>query len=286
MILVTGATGKTGRELVRLLSASGAKFRVLARNAEKARSLFGNGTEIVAGDLGRPETIEPAMRGVGRLFLLSSPDPGAPQLQENAIAAAKRAGVTTVVKMSAIDASPDSKSRFLRLHGEMDQALARSGMTCTILHPHSFMQNTLGFAPTITTQGVFYTARSAAVPLVDVRDIAAVACATLLENGHEGKTYTITGPEKLSYAEIAEKIGAAIGKPVRYVEVPAEAAREGMLGAGIPEWIVGGLLELASHLGNDEVTRVTEQIAGKKPISFAEFARDHAAAFGGASAKA
>jgi uncharacterized protein YbjT (DUF2867 family) len=286
MILVTGATGKTGRELVRLLSSRGARFRILARNEEKARSLFGNGIDLVSGDLGRLETIEPAMRGVERLFLLSSPDPGSPRLQENAIAAAKRAGVTTVVKMSAIDASPNSTSRFLRLHGEMDQALARSGLTCTILRPHSFMQNTLGFAPTISTQGVFYTPRSAALPLVDVKDIAAVACATLIENGHEGKTYTITGPETLSYAQVAEKIGAAIGKPVRYVEVPPEAAREGMLGAGIPEWIVGGLLELYSELGNDKVSRVTEQIAGKKPIRFDEFARDHAAAFGGASARA
>jgi uncharacterized protein YbjT (DUF2867 family) len=281
MILVTGATGKTGRELVRLLGSRGVKFRVLARNPGKGRSLFGEKVEIVAGDLARSESLDEAMRGVERLFLLSSPDPSAPTLQENAVAAAKRNGVKYIVKMSAVDASPQSPSRFLRLHGEMDQALARSGLTCTYLRPQSFMQNTLGFASTISTQGVFYTPPSQAVPLVDVRDIAAVACASLLENGHEGKTYTITGPEALTYSQVGEKIAAAIGKPVRHVEVPPEAAREGMLGAGIPEWIVGGLLELYAYEGKNEVTRVTEQIAGKTPIPYDQFAREHAPVFRG-----
>jgi uncharacterized protein YbjT (DUF2867 family) len=283
MILVTGATGKTGRELVRLLGSRGAPFRVLARNPEKATTLFGEKVSIVAGDMGRSDTLEPAMRGVDRLFLLSSPDPDAPVLQKNVLGAAKRAGVEYVVKMSAVDASTSSKSRFLRLHGEMDEELKRSGLTCTYLHPHSFMQNTLGFAPTISTQGVFYTPPSAAVPIVDVRDIAAVACSVLIENGHEGKTYTITGPEALTYGQIAEKIGAATGKPVRHMEVPPETARAGMLGAGMPEWIVGGLLELYAHLGGDNITRVTEQIAGKKPITFDEFARDHASVFAGSN---
>ena len=281
MFLVTGGTGKTGRELVRLLSSSGAKFRVLARDVDKARSILGNHMEIVQGDLERPDSLEPAMRGVERIFLLSSPDPGSPVLQKNALDAAKKAGVPYIVKMSAVDASPTSKSRFLRLHGEMDGALAKSGFTYTCLRPHSFMQNTLGFAPLIATQGVFYTPPSAAIPVVDVRDIAAVACSVLRENGHEGKTYTITGPEALTYSQMGEKIAAAVGKPIRHVEVPPEAARAGMLGAGMPEWIVDGLLELYAHLGGPIPTRVTEQIAGKEPITFDEFAREHASVFRG-----
>ena len=281
MILVTGATGKTGSELVRLLSAAKAEFRVLARNPGKAATLFGDKVKVVAGDLGRSETLDGAMQGVERLFLLSSPDPGSPALQKNALAAAKRAGVKYVVKMSAVNADTKSKSRFLRLHGEMDEELARSGFTCTVLRPHSFMQNTLGFAPTISTQGAFYTPPSKPTPLVDVRDIAAVACSVLLENGHEGKTYAITGPESLTSAQVAEKIGAAIGKPVRHVEVTPEAAREGMIGAGYPEWIADGLLELYAYLGGEPPTRVVEQIAGKKPITFDQFARDHASVFAG-----
>ena len=286
MILVTGATGKTGRELVRLLASHGTRFRVLARSAEKARSRLGNEVEIIEGDLERADSLEPAMRGVERVFLLSSPDPGAPALQKNALEAAKKTGVSYVVKMSAVEASPTSKSRFLRIHGEMDAALAKSGLTYTCLRPHSFMQNTLGFAPLISTQSQFFTPPSAAVPVVDVRDIAAVACSVLLENGHEGKTYTITGPEALTYSQMGEKIGKAIGKPVRHVEVPPEAARAGMLGAGMPEWIVDGLLELYAHLGGQTPTRVTEQIAGKEPITFDDFARDHAPVFRGAGGAA
>ena len=281
MILVTGATGKTGRELVKLLSSHRARYRVFARNADKAKAQLGNGVEVVAGDLERPDSLEAAMKGVERLFLLSSPDPGSPVLQRNALEAAKKAGVSYIVKMSAVDADPASDSRFLRLHGEMEAALVKSGLTYTCLRPHSFMQNTLGFAPTISSQGAFYTPPSAAIPVVDVRDVAAVACSVLLENGHEGKTYLITGPEKLTYSQMGEKIEAAIGKPVRHVEVPPDAARAGMLGVGMPEWIVGGLLELYAHLGGEQVTRVTEQIAGKKPLTFDQFAVDHAAVFRG-----
>jgi len=284
MILVTGGTGKTGRELVRLLESRGAEFRVLARNPEKAKGFLGGGVKVLEGDLGRPDSMEPAMRGVETLFLLSSPDPGSPALQTNALAAAKRAGVKRVVKMSAISASRDSASRFLRLHGEMDDELASSGLTWTRLRPHSFMQNTLMFVPSILSDGAFYTPPSGVMPVVDVRDIAAVACAVLLEKGHEGKTYTITGPESLSYAQMAEKISTAIGKQVRYVEVPTDAARQAMLGAGWPEWVVEGLLELYTFYNSGtaaSVSKVTEQIAGKKPITFEEFARDHAAAFAG-----
>jgi uncharacterized protein YbjT (DUF2867 family) len=154
---------------------------------EKAKGLFGSGVKVLEGDLGRPDSMEPAMRGVETLFLLSSPDPGSPALQTNALAAAKRAGVKRVVKMSAISASRDSASRFLRLHGEMDDELASSGLTWTRLRPHSFMQNTLMFVPSILSDGAFYTPPSGVMPVVDVRDIAAVACAVLLEKGHEGK---------------------------------------------------------------------------------------------------
>jgi uncharacterized protein YbjT (DUF2867 family) len=284
LILVTGATGATGSELVRLLTLKGAKIRVLARDPDRAKSRFGTEIEVAPGDLERPESLDSAMRGVDRVFLLSAPGPDAGVLQGNAIEAARRADVRHVVKMSAVESVLHSPCRLLRLHAEIEQKLAASGIPFTNLRPQSFMQNTLAFAPSIASQGVFYAPAGGAIPLVDVRDIAAVAAEVLTTPGHEGATYTLTGPEALTNSQVAARIGIAIGKPVKYVEVPSAAAREAMLGMGISEWLADGLVELYALGATGRIsfiTDVVEAVGKKKAIAFDQFARDYAAAFSG-----
>ncbi len=284
MILITGATGSTGRELVRRLTTQGARVRALVRNPEKAGAKLGPGLELAAGDLEMPDTLDEAMKGVEKVFLLSPTDPRAVELQTNAIERARRAGVKHIVKMSAVESAPDSPVRFLRVHAQIEERLARSGVPYTNLRPHSFMQNTLGYASTIASEGKMYAPPGGAYPPVDVRDIAAVAAAVLTSSGHEGKTYTITGPEALTHAQVAEKIGRALGKEVKYQEIPPAIAREVMLGIGMSEWIVDGVLELFRLYDEGEasyVTAVIEEVARKKPITFDEFARDFAGAFAG-----
>jgi uncharacterized protein YbjT (DUF2867 family) len=118
--------------------------------------------------------------------------------------------------------------------------------------------------------------------MVDVRDIAAVAVKALTEPGHMGKKYVVTGPEAISYGQIAEKLSAATGKPVKYVNVPPEDAKKSMLGMGMPAWLVDALLELYGVVRGGygaTVTKVVEQVTGKPPRSFEAFAREHAAVF-------
>jgi len=284
MILVTGATGAVGSELVRLLTQKRAPVRAFVRNPEKARSRLGPGVEIVVGDLDRPESLDAAFHGVDRMFLLSSPGQGAATLQGNAIDAAKRAGVRHIVKMSAVESVPNSPVRLLRVHAEIEQKLEASRVPYTNLRPHSFMQSTFASAGTIASQGVMYMPAAGAIPPVDVRDIAAVAGEVLTTSGHEGVTYTITGPEVLTYAQMAAKIGAAIGRPVQYVEIQAAAAREAMLAKGMSEWIADGLIELFALYETGRasfVTDVVETVGKKKPTAFDQFARDYAPRFAG-----
>ena len=186
---------------------------------------------------------------------------------------------------SGLGASPDAPFVIGRWHGEAQRHLERSGLPFTHLQPHSFMQNLLGSAKTIAAEGTLYAPMGdARVSLVDVRDIAAVAARVLLEPGHTGRTYVITGPEALTYRELAAKLSAATGRPVRYVDVTPAQAKQSMMAAGMPEWAADAVNELSAwyRAGHGAlVTQVVAEIGGRTPHTFDTFARDHAAAFRG-----
>ncbi len=282
-ILVTGANGKTGSEAVRRLRAAGARVRAMVRSAAKGESLRATGAEVVVADLAKPATIEPALDGMDHVLLVTSPSPDQVVVQRNLIEAAVRGPRRHVVKISAVGTGPRSPFILGRWHAEIEAELAASGMGWTFLRPQSFMQNLLLAAPTIQAEGKLYAPmRDGRTPLVDARDVAAVAVACLLEPGHEGMTYDVTGGEAVSYAEVAAHIGRAIGKPVTYVDVPPAAARAGMLQAGLPDWLADDLLVLYGIAADGKSrgpTTVVRDVGGKEPITVAEFARDHAAVF-------
>jgi uncharacterized protein YbjT (DUF2867 family) len=284
MILITGATGTNGSEIVKLLSRSGVPCRAMARTLPKsdaARAL--PGVEFVCGDFTDPATLAPVLEGVETALLISSIDPRLPELQGNFVAAARREGVRRVVKFSGLGADPASPWRFARWHGDAEKRLEDSGLAFTHLRPNQFMQVYLRFAPTIAAQGKFFAAsRDARVSPVDARDIAAVALAVLTRPGHLDRRYEITGPEALTYSEIADRLSMALGRPVTYVDVPLAVARQAVLDSGMPEWFADGQAEqfrLRWAGGQSAVTTVIRDIARRPPTTFAEFARDHAAAF-------
>jgi uncharacterized protein YbjT (DUF2867 family) len=288
MILVTGATGNLGTELVKRLWARGEPVRAFVRNRVQARSISLPGIELTEGDFNRLDTITRSLSGVDRLFLLTPSSSDAEKQQRTFVDAAKRANVQRIVKLSQLGADAYSPARFLRYHGAIESHIRRSGLHFTFLRPNLFMQGLLHFRPTISAKGEFYgCAGHAKVSLVDVRDIAGVAFRTLTDTGHEGKTYEITGPESLTHPEIAEQLSMELGKRIEYVDVAPEQMREALLGVGMSPWQAEGVLEDYERYRRGEAAKVTAtvyEVTGNEPTTFFQFAQDYAGRFVGKAA--
>jgi len=284
VILVTGSTGLIGTEVLRRLSQAGVPARALTRDLQKARQM--PGITWVAGDLGKPETLPALFDGAKTLFLLTHYLEDMVELQHNAIAAARAAGVTHVVKVSAFATSDHSKAPIGRWHYQVEKELEESGLAWTMLRPHHFMQNLLAQAEYVITQGVIYSASGdGKIPYVDGRDVGAVAAVTLTTPGHAGKKYVLTGSEAISYRQAAEIIGKVIGKPVRFVDESQEEARARRVREGLPPAVIESALAISAYqrAGGKTVT-ITSTIAdltGWPPRTVEEFVREHASAFRG-----
>lgn len=286
MILVTGATGLNGSELMRRLSAKGIPSRALVRNPAKAKLLESlHNVEVVEGDMARSDSLTDALRGVERAMLISSSDQTMVETQSSFIDAARKAGVQHVVKLSGIIPELDSPFRFARMHAEIEKRLEASGVAYTHLRAGEFMPSYFRQVPSIAARGVMALPMAdARIASVDIGDIAEVAIAVLTTPGHEGKTYPLTGPESLTMADVAAKLSAAIGKPVRYVDVPPEDARQARLAAGMPPYLAEGLDELFAERRKGKESTVwptIQEVFGWAPTSFDEFARRNAAIFRG-----
>lgn len=282
MILVTGATGKVGQEVVRQLSAAGSPARALVRDPARASHIRLPGVEIVVGDLGLPATLGPALDQVDRVFLCSSVDPDQVTLQGNLIEAAKRSGAQRIVKVS-VAGGPDSGTQIGRWHWATEKQLEASGIAFTMLRPTLYMQQMLTYGPSIAATGAFSAPLGAGqVAAVDTRDVAAVAVCALTEDGHDSRIYDLTGPEALSFDSMADAISAAIGREVAYIHAPPDYVKKQMLAAGVPRWLAEDMLVLFASFRegygaavSDAVQRVTKQ----KPRTFQQFARDYANEF-------
>jgi uncharacterized protein YbjT (DUF2867 family) len=285
MILVTGATGNVGGALLRQLSADGHPVRALVRTPEKADDLRGIDCETAVGDLARPESLDDALRGVDAAFLVTPGQPDQPALETAFLDAAGRSAERPhVVKLAAAGFGHDNPSAYGRNHAEIVDALRRSGLPHTVIAPSTFMSNLLFDAATVQSDGAIYApAADAAIAYIHPGDIAAVAAHVLAKPGpHDGATYVATGPEALTYHQIAEKVGRVAGREVRYVPVSPEQARSAMLAAGMDEWQVDALLGLfqiyragLARDTTDEVSKAT----GRPARSLDDFLAAHAAAF-------
>src|ERR1700743_1885856 len=215
MLLVTGATGTTGMEVLKALKARGTEARALVRDETKAHHLRDLGFEPATGDLGDPRTLGPALEGVEKAYLVSPIGPMQSEFEQAFLESAKEAGVEHVVKLSVIGASPEAPLRFARAHGTVEQALRESGMAFTLLRSAAFMQNTLSWGPQVHHDTFYTPVPDAAFSLVDARDVAEVAALALTTEGHEGKAYGLSGPEAVSYREQATRLFATAGRSVR-----------------------------------------------------------------------
>ncbi len=282
MILVSGATGTVGKEVVKNLTALKAPFKVLTRDPKKAAAALGK-VDVVTGDFADAASLEKALAGIDTFFLLANGSPQQEALEKGAVAAAKKAGVKRVVYLSVVGASKDSPIALARWHAAVEESLKSSGLAWTILQPHNFMQNLLANVATIADGKLYAPAEDSKFATVDARDIGAVAAHALAENGHEGKTYVITGGESVSHTQIAKAIGEAIGKKVDYVNITPDAFGAALKGAGLPDWLIAdyqGLFAFFRTGGGAFTTDTVEKVGRKKPFTVQDFARDYAGAFG------
>ncbi len=283
-MLVTGATGNVGSRVVRELQGRGVSVRAFVRDPDKAVAMLGDGVELVSGDFSNPESMRRALEGVEGVFLACANDPRQVEYETGVIDAARLAGVRRIVKLSALGAEIGSPVAFWDWHGRIEEHLLTSGIPAVVLRPTFSMTNLLGSADAVRHAGsLFAPANGARVAMIDPRDIAEVAAVALAEDTHDAKAYTLTGPEAITFERVAEELSAAAGRRVEFVAVPDEAARQGMIEQGVPEFVAGEIVKVFGFLRRGDQDRTTDTVralTGREPRGFAEFARDHAGLFG------
>jgi uncharacterized protein YbjT (DUF2867 family) len=287
-ILVTGATGTLGSEIVKRLSSVTPAVNIKAgvHSAQNVKK-DGDRVEVVLIDYNKPETLKEGLNQVDKLFLLTPDVPNAHELASNMVIEAKKAGIRHIVKQSVMGADLEADVGTMRLHRQAEKIIEQSEIPFTFLRPNEFMQNFVNFhSHFIKNNNAFYLPlEDAKVSLVDVRDIAAVAVKSLTEDRsdkHNNKTYLITGPEALSYYQAAEILSSATDKKISYVNISEEEARGAMKEMGMSDWLINTISELHDYFrkGNaSQVSSAVEEVTGKKPISFSQFAKDYAEAF-------
>lgn len=284
-ILVTGATGDIGTQLVRLLVDAGEPVRAMCRFQQQADDLRRQGVEAVAGDFADPTSLRAAMAGVDRVFLLTSPAATQREHGRNAIEAAVATGVRRVVHLSTADANPASPIPWASAPAYTDALLEVAGLGWTRLRPTAFMQNFLASAAAIQRGFLPQTTGRGVAAWIDTHDIAAVAARVLVEDGHEGRSYVLTGPELLSVPDIAAQLSAVLGRRVRYVHLPAPLFQAVLRLSGSDAFTARGLRHQFVDVvrrgqdGGDAFTEEVRALTGVAPRTFREFAEAHRDAF-------
>jgi uncharacterized protein YbjT (DUF2867 family) len=279
-ILVTGAAGNIGAEIVKRLQARKADFAVMTHASGGAPA----GAGETQGDFLDPASLRRAFEGVDTLFLLFPLVTEMPRMAANAVAAAKAAGVRHIVRSSGAGADAASPVAIAKVHGEIDALIRNSGIPFTLLLPTSFMQNLVNFYGAAIRDGALYAPRGdGATAVIDVRDIADVAVEVLTHPAaHAGQSYTLTGPDNLTDAQMVSAIARQIGRDVRYVDVPETAAVDSLTRMGSPPQVIEWLMSL-NHVIKQGwaagVSPVVETITGRPPRNLADFVRENAAAW-------
>ncbi|MFI6040488.1 NAD(P)H-binding protein [Nocardia sp. NPDC051321] len=286
MILVTGATGTIGRALIDQLRTAGEHVRATSRHPADAH--LPADVEVVRADLGDPADMAAAMAGVDRVFLLST-GPAIPEHDAVVARAAAEAGVTRLVKLSSGRTGDDTATDPIPTwHRAGERSVRASGVPWTIVRPLGFMSNALHWAGTIRAYGAVHAPfGQGRMAVIDPRDIAAVAAVALTADGHDGQVYTLSGPQALSPREQTAILAEALGRPLEFVEVAPEQARQAILEHGVPADLADAIMALrATALAafTSVVHDTVERLTGAPPRTFRQWALDHAAEFCSAAA--
>jgi uncharacterized protein YbjT (DUF2867 family) len=279
-LLFVGASGLIGSLVTPALMKAGFSVSTAGR-----RGLSVGDAPGVAVDLRDSTNLARAMRGVATVALVLPDAPDMEAIGLNAVNAAKAAGVRRLVWFSSFGAKPDNQARFSRRHPVIDEAVRSSGIPYTILRPNFLMQNfTFFYGDIIRTTGtIFLPLGDARISHLDLRDLADAAAVALTDDRHINKTYDLSGPEALHTGEVAEQIGSATGRTIRYQPISVAEMESGLRDAGMDPWFAEGLAELYGWIRDSglasEVTDSVERLLGRKATPFRDFARDERAAW-------
>ncbi|SIT11763.1 Uncharacterized conserved protein YbjT, contains NAD(P)-binding and DUF2867 domains [Zobellia uliginosa] len=275
-ILILGATGNTGSIIVNQLKKKQANFGVMVTRYKDAEKLELQEKQIRIGNFDDVASLVEAFEGVNRIYVLTPIHAKARDWVKNIIVAAKTANVKHLVKQSGLKASKDATSEVIREHAITDGLIKESGIDYTLIQPNTFFQNFYANLASINAEGRFYSSLGeTAVSLVDINDVAGVAVAALTEDGHVGKTHLITGPESLTSSQQAKILSEAIGKEISYIDLPEQALIGGLKEAGFGDWLSEKLGEMITWFTEGDygfTTHTVEEVLGRKPRSFADFA--------------
>src|SRR5262245_25941228 len=287
MIAVVGATGSTGRAVVKELKALGEDPLCIVRTADKAREVLGANARTAVVEITDRPALQKALQGVKRVLVVTGHNPQAGEQQINILEAAKAAGVQFFAKVSGGRAvvGPDAESVVGRGHHAVEEAMKRSGLAWVILRPGLFMQNTLAQAQSIKGEGKMVLAYAPDLPIafIDVRDTGAVGARVLRDPGrHAGKTYEFTGVTT-NLGEFARVFSEVLGKPVTYMGASLEQAEQGMRARGMPDWLVAHMVAMARAGANgafsNENTQPIRALVGRPPLTTRDFVEAYRAAF-------
>jgi uncharacterized protein YbjT (DUF2867 family) len=278
MILVTTA-GKVGTETATLLASQGRDVRVLVRDAGRHTNLSTAGIELVAGDLDDAAAVQAALDGVDSVVLVS---PAVPAQELAVVAAAADAGVKHIVKVSS-KASPDSPVARRRGQSEIEAGLTASGIPHTLLRANAYMQNLLAVGPVVAKTGGFAASTgNGQVGLTDARDVAAVAARVISDSAHAGRTYWVTGPQLLSYADVADTLSRVLGRTVTFTARTHDEDLAAFIAAGVPADLAANNAMAFSLIADGDAAWLSDDLPGllgRPARTFEDFAREHASAF-------
>lgn len=280
-VLVTGASGSVGREVLAALTRRGVPVRALSRNPRTVASWKDEGIDAALGSL---DDLTGALPGCDRVFLLSAATPDQYGQDRLAIDACRAADISHVVKLSSGDAVPESPISWARGHAYSDEYLLRSGLPFTLLKPSAFYPNLLSNASTIKRGFLPHTSKQGTTGWIDVADIAASAAAVFAGEGHDGATYLLTGPEALSYPDLALRFSSVLASTVRPVFLPAPLYRGALRASGVDAWTATNLVAQFADVvrdGRDDpgVTSSVHDLTAKSPVPVTDWIWSNSAAF-------
>lgn len=277
--LITGATGKTSQFVIAQLLAQRASVRALVRDVTKAAPLKDKGVELAPGDFNDSASLARALEGVTSVFFVVPPHEHDGAMIDRFLDAATASAMRPrIVRLSAIKATEGGPSESTRSHGRADRALLESGLPYVILRPNYFLQNFFGSAESILTNGtIVHGIGEGRVGFIDVRDIADVAAAVLLDASWDRGIYDLTGPTSVTFQDVARELGTALGREVTCVQVTPEAVRASLLEKGWGAWGAGLMADYSAAYARgwgDFTTSFVEKIAGHDARSVGQFARE------------